>query len=106
VFSAIIRKNIGKGRSDDCAEAAIAQRPWGVFARGATSEVFRCQKDACAFVARCIENELRIRRAVGRKAPVIEEELPEAGAFDALQELLGNDLVGIDVDAIERDNDS
>jgi hypothetical protein len=35
-------------------------------------------------------------------APVEEEELAVAGALDALEELLGDDLIGIDVDAIER----
>ena len=33
--------------------------------------------------------------------PVEEEELAEAGALDALEELLGHDLVGVDVGAVE-----
>ena len=41
-----------------------------------------------------------------RKAPVVEQELAEAGALNALQKLLGNDLVGIDVGAIERNDNS
>ena len=36
-------------------------------------------------------------------APVEEEELAVAGALDALEELLGDDLVGVDVGAVERD---
>jgi hypothetical protein len=35
-------------------------------------------------------------------APVEEEELAVAGALDALEELLGDDLVGVDVGAVER----
>ena len=35
-------------------------------------------------------------------APVEEQELAEAGALDALQELLRDDLVGVDVGAVER----
>ena len=36
-------------------------------------------------------------------APVVEEEVAVAGALDALEELLGDDLVGVDVGAVERD---
>src|SRR5690348_13082603 len=35
--------------------------------------------------------------------PVEEEELTEAGALDALQELLRDDLVGVDVCPVEHD---
>jgi hypothetical protein len=35
--------------------------------------------------------------------PVIEEEVAVAGALDALEELLGDDLVGVDVGTVERD---
>ena len=34
--------------------------------------------------------------------PVVEEELAEAGPLDPLQELLGDDLVGVDVGAVEH----
>ena len=34
--------------------------------------------------------------------PVVEEELAEAGALDPLQELLRDDLVGVDVGAVEH----
>ena len=59
-------------------------------------------QDACAFVARLVENEVRTFGSVRREAPVVEEKLAEASALDALQELLGDDLVGIDVHTIER----
>ena len=36
------------------------------------------------------------------KAPVVEQELPEAAALDAFEELFGNDLIRIDVDAVKR----
>ena len=39
-------------------------------------------------------------------APVVEQELAVAGALDALEELLGDDLVGVDVGAVERDEDA
>src|SRR5205807_4862880 len=34
--------------------------------------------------------------------PVVEQELPEARALDALEELLGDDLVGVDVVAVQH----
>jgi len=36
-------------------------------------------------------------------APVVEEEVAVAGALDPFEELLGYDLVGVDVGAVERD---
>ena len=36
--------------------------------------------------------------------PVPEQELAEAGALDPLEELLGDDLIGVDVRAIEGDD--
>jgi hypothetical protein len=43
-------------------------------------------------------------RTVLAATPVVEQELAEAGAFDPLQELLGDDLIGVDVGPIERDD--
>ena len=36
----------------------------------------------------------------------MKQKLAEAGALDALEELLGDDLVGVNVEAIERRRDS
>src|SRR5204863_7037251 len=43
-----------------------------------------------------------VQREARLAEPVPEQELTEAGALDALQELLGDDLVGVDVGAVER----
>jgi len=40
--------------------------------------------------------------SISGKAPIVEKELSKAGAFDALQELLGDDLVGVDIYFVER----
>jgi hypothetical protein len=45
-------------------------------------------------VLRLVEHEIAVR------PPVIEEEGPVAGALDALQELFGDDLVGVHVSAV------
>src|SRR5271165_1721504 len=49
-------------------------------------------------------DEDRVGRQVpaGLPGPVIEQELPEARALDALEELLGHDLVGVHVGAVEH----
>jgi hypothetical protein len=35
-------------------------------------------------------------------APVVEEEVAISGTLDSFEELLGNDLVGVDVGAVKR----
>jgi hypothetical protein len=54
-----------------------------------------------------VEDEVGVRLAcvgaVLNAAPVVEEEVAIAGALDALEELLGDDLIGVDVGAVERD---
>src|SRR2546430_2112033 len=44
----------------------------------------------------------RTKHEVGARPPVVEEEGPIPGALDPLQELLGDDLVGVDVGQVER----
>src|SRR5581483_5220540 len=46
---------------------------------------------------------MRVQLEVGILHPVEEEELAEARALDALEELLGDDLIGVDVGAVEHD---
>jgi len=53
-----------------------------------------------------IQLELWIRLAVGQVAPVEEGELTEPGALDALEELFGDDLVGVHVDPRQRRHDA
>ena len=74
-----------------------------MFAARSAAEVLAGDENLRAFVARIIEHEFGIRIA-GRTscAPVEEEKIAVAGALNALQKLLGNDLVRIDVGAVER----
>lgn len=86
-----------------------------MLARGTAAEVFACQQHAGALISREIEHEFRIQRARAvvatgfadiQIAPLVEQIRPEAGALDRLEKLLGNDLVGIDVGAIQRRDQS
>ena len=80
----------------------IGERPRGVFAARSAGEVLAGDENLRALVARIVEHERRIGIARRRAPPVEEQKIAVAGALDALQKLLGNDLVGIHVGAIER----
>src|SRR5439155_630153 len=49
-----------------------------------------------------VELEPGIHAAVGAEAPIVEQGRTEAGALHPLQELLRNDLVGVDIGARQR----
>src|ERR1700759_3984175 len=75
--------------------------PSRVLARGATPEVFAGDQNARALVVVFVQNEVRIGLAGVRTfvdaTPVVEEEVAVPGALDTFEELLGNDLVRVDV---------
>ena len=83
-------EDVGEARRDERAEAVVLQPPRCVLARGAAAEVLAGDED-------------RVGRQIPARllGPVVEQELAEAGALDALEELLGHDLVGVDVGAVE-----
>ena len=74
--------------------------------RGAAAEVLFSDQDFCALVLRLVQHKIGVRlagiRTVLDAAPVIEEKIFVAGALNPLQELLGDDLVGIDVGQGQR----
>jgi len=81
-------------------------------ARPAT-EIAPCEQDRCPLVARQVQDEIRVRAtlrrilprlAVVQVPPLVEQVRPETAAPDRLQELLRNDLIGVDVGAIQRSN--
>src|SRR6185312_9724117 len=75
----------------DRLEAEVLQGPGGVLPRGAATEV--ASRD---------EDRVRLQLDLAVADPVVEEELTEAGPLDPLQELLGDDLVGVDIVAVEH----
>ena len=83
-------EDVGEARRHDRLEAVILQPPRGVLARGAAAEVATRDEDR-------VGGQL----PPGLLGPVVEEELTKAGALHPLEELLGHDLVGIDVGAVE-----
>src|SRR5205085_1736241 len=90
-----------RGRDDDIV-AEVLQRPGGVLARRAAAEVASGEQDLRALVLGAVELEVGPQAPVLVEAPVEEEELAEPGSLDPLEELLRDDLVGVDVGALEN----
>lgn len=107
VFAGVGEEDVGEAGGDDGEEAEVGEGPGGVLARAAAAEVFSGDEDLRALVMVFVEDEVGVGFArvwaILDTAPVVEEEVAVAGALDALEELLGDDLVGVDVWAIERD---
>ena len=77
-----------------------------MLAARAAAEVAPRQEDARSRDNGLVEFELGVRCTVGKEPPVEEEKLPEACPLDPLEELLGNDLIGVDVGPVERGDDA
>ena len=80
-----------------------ARKPNCVSAQGAcsreaaTPEIIAGQQDRRALRARLVQDEIRLRAALGVVAPVVEELVAEPRFGDRLEEPRRNDLVGVDV---------
>jgi len=102
VLEAVAVEDVGEARREDCAKAIILQGPGRMLATRSAAKIAPRQKNRSALIARAIELEIRIERAVVVLPPIEEQKLAKAGPFDPLEELLGNDLVRVDVGAIHR----
>src|SRR5690606_17702153 len=111
VLEAVVEEDVGEARRDDGAEAIFFQRPRRVLAGRTATEVFTGQQHAGALVAREVQHEFLVDRTLRavlirltdvQVTPLVEQVRAEAAALDRLEELLGNDLVGVDVGAIQR----
>ena len=86
-----------------------------MFAGATAAEVTPRQQYLGALVARLVQDEIRIQRALGavltrlafiQIAQLVEQIDAKAGPLDGLQKLLGNDQVGVDISAIQRRDDA
>ena len=106
VLAGVGEEDVGEAGRDDDEEAVVGERPGGVLAGAAAAEVLAGDENLRAGVAGVVEDEggvgLAGLRAILDAAPVVEEEVAVAGALDALEELLGDDLVGVHVGAREE----
>src|SRR3954447_4605932 len=88
---AVVEEDVRERGGDDRLEAVVLERPRRLPAARAAAEVRAGGEDR---VGRQVPAVLLL--------PVVEEELAEAGALDPLEELLGDDLVRVDVRAVEH----
>src|SRR5216684_7221952 len=106
VLEAVVVEDVGEARRDDAAYAEIQERPGRVLARAAAAEILADDQDLRLPVGRLVEDEIRVLRPVIAVAQLVEEGLAQAGALDRLQMLLGDDLVGVDIDHRQRRGDA
>ena len=96
VLGAVVAEDVGEAGADHGLEAVVHDRPHGVLAARAGAEVGAADEDAGAGEALVVEHEAAV------VAPRREQALAEAGALDPLEPLGRDDLVGVDVGAVER----
>src|SRR5579871_1149724 len=106
VFAGVREEDVGEAGCDDGAEAVLVDGPGGMLAGAATAEVLLGDEDLGTLVLGLVEDKVRVGLASGGAvldaAPVVEEEVAVASALDALEKLLGDDLVGVDVRQRQR----
>ena len=89
-------EDVSEARRQHDPEAVVLERPGGVLAGGAAAEV----APATRIDAPCVLRPPQLERGILH--PVVEEELAVPRALDPLQELLRDDLVGVDIGALEH----
>jgi hypothetical protein len=106
VLEAVVVEDVGETRRDEHAKSVVGKRPGGVLAARATAEVAPRQEDAGTAVFGPVQLEIGIVRPVVVKPPIEEQVLSKAGSLDPLEELLGDDLVGIDVGPVHGSDEA
>src|SRR5690606_31998330 len=89
--------DVAEAGRDHCPEPVMLDGPHGVLAGGAGAEVGHGDQDRRPRVLLLAEHEVAV------VAPLREDALLEAGVLDLLEPVRRDDLVRVDVGAIERD---
>src|SRR4029453_16774666 len=106
VLEAVVVEDIAERWRDQRAKSIIEQCPRSVLARAAAAKITTGEQDRGTAITRIVEDEVRVLRpsrvvlsrlAEIKVAPRVEQVRTEARTLDRLQELLGNDGVGVDV---------
>src|ERR1700722_3646789 len=109
VLAGIGVKDIREGRGDDAAETIVRKRPGCMLTRRSAAEILARDQDSSIPVVGVVQNEVRMGRAcvwpLLNAPPIIKEEVFITGALDPLKELFGNDLIGVDIFALEMCDD-
>src|SRR5262249_29206978 len=104
VHETVVEEDVSETRRDDGTKTVIMQSPRSVLAGGSTAKVVTGQEDRRSLVTWLVEKESFISGAISAVTPVREQAFAQAGALNGFQVLFRNDLVGINVNAIEWSN--
>ena len=96
-FAELLKKMSANDGAMIALKPYLLERPGRVLARRAAAEVVAGHQDRAVGVLRAVQHEVRVVLA-----PALEEELAPAGPLDPLQVDGRDDLVGVDVGAVER----
>src|SRR5690349_21637903 len=111
VLEADVVEDVAERGRDHALEAEFLQGPGRVLARAAAAEVLARKQDLGPLVARLVQYEVRIERALRvvlpglpgvEITPCVKAVRAVAGPQDRRKELLRDDRVGVDVRPIER----
>ncbi len=103
ILYAIIGEDVGKTRRNHRANPIVRQRPRRMLAARATAKILLCQKNLGTLQLGVIQDKIgvRIEEVAIAVAPVEKKKLAQTLALDGLQELLGDDGIGIDIGPIK-----
>lgn len=106
VFEAVVVEDIGEAGSDQHAESMVLERPGSMLPARPATEVAPRQKHARAAKVRPVQLKLGVVGSIFVEPPIEEEELPKAGPLNAFEELLGDDLIGIDIGPVHGEDEA
>lgn len=106
VLEGVVEEDIGEGGGDDALDAEVEEGPGGVFTGTTAAEVGAGDdEDLRVAVDALVQDERGVLGAV-LVAELVEQGAAKTGALDGLEELLGDDGVGVDVGAVHRGGDA
>ena len=97
ILVAVVVEDVGETRRDHTSYTLIQQSPGRVLTRRATAEVLARNQDTRRRVFRPVQHEIGPGGAIRERFQLMKQARRQTGAFGRLQELLGNDHVGVDI---------
>src|SRR5579862_6055660 len=77
-----------------------------MFARRSAAKVLARHQYRRTLISRIVQHEVVDLLTLCAEAPVVKQKLSETRSLDALQKLLGNNLIGINVNPVKRSDES
>jgi len=102
ILETVVIEDVGIAWREDGSEAVVENGPRCVLTARAAAKVGAREKDACASIARVVQDKFGIGFLAILVAPIVEKNAAVALACLKLQELLGHHLVGVNIYAVHR----